>query len=120
MHSIYDHIGVAFCFILPAVHADTVCDAVSPMSGVCKKTAYNIVTQKGADTFTDVVVLGGNDDKWSIATASTFSGTLYYPQNIRTVRTVISFIVITTVARTSILLLSIWMYDDSLVSINDK
>ena len=55
-----------FLKVLPAIHALTGCDSTSVFFGLGKNSVCKTISEKGVDSFAELVFIGGDDENTSI------------------------------------------------------
>ena len=65
---------------MPAIHALTGCDSTSVFFSVKEKILCVKQSQKGVDSFAELVFIGGDDENTSIVGARKFIASLYDPK----------------------------------------
>ena len=54
---------VFFLKVLPAIHALTGCNSTSVFSGIGKSSVYKTISEKGVDSFAELVFICSDDEK---------------------------------------------------------
>ena len=80
VHDICHSQSPLFLKVLPAIHALTGCDSTSVFFGIGKSSVYKTISEKGVDSFAELVFLGGDDENTSIVGACKFIASLYDPK----------------------------------------
>ena len=77
VHDICHSQSPLFQKVLPAIHALPGCDSTSVFFGIGKNSVYKTISEKGVDSFAELVFLGGDDENTSIVGARKFIASLY-------------------------------------------
>ena len=80
VHSICAAVGPHFCNIRPAIHSLRGSDSVLSLSGIGKKTVFNVVTQKAVDYLMALTTLGTSNKEAALSAARAFTAMLYDPR----------------------------------------
>ena len=80
VHDICHSQSPLFLKVLPAIHTLTGCDSTSGVFGIGKNSVYKTISEKGVDSFAELVFLGGDDENTSIVGARKFIASLYDPK----------------------------------------
>ena len=80
VHDISHSQSPLFLKVLPAIHALTGCNSTSVFFGIGKNSVYKTISEKGVDSFAELVFIGGDDENTSIVGAHKFIASLYDPK----------------------------------------